>query len=213
MMRHKIGIIIFLLTISAWIIGAAVLMQSDQDIVIHWDSQGQGNGYGSRWLLLLFPLLIPFADALICLCRRVDPKRANYDKFVTSIATLRIMIALLLWVCCMITSAEAWRPQSLNVSALIGFCIGVLICVFGNIMPRIRPNYSIGIRNPWTLHDETIWRKTHRIGGWIWFIGGMVLCILSLFPMNFIAFNACILSIVLAPNLYSYLLYRRSTAA
>ena len=112
----------------------------------------------------------------------------------------------------MITSAEAWQPGITNVSMLICFSIGGLVSICGNIMPRIRPNYMIGIRNPWTLHDESIWRKTHRIGGWIWFGGGILLCVLSLWQLEFMIFNAWILFIILVPNLYSYVLYRRSAS-
>ncbi len=211
-MRNKTGLIIFLLTVSAWGIGGIVLLQNEQNIVIHWNNHGQADGYGPRWLLLLFPLMIPLIDTLLRFCRRIDPKRHNYAKFASSFTTLRVTVALLLWICCMITSAEAWQPGITNVSMLICFSIGGLVSICGNIMPRIRPNYMIGIRNPWTLHDESIWRKTHRIGGWIWFGGGILLCVLSLWQLEFMIFNAWILFIILVPNLYSYVLYRRSAS-
>ncbi len=211
MMRHKTEITIFLLTLSALIIGGVLLKQSNQDIAIHWNRNDLVDGYGPRWLLLIVPLMIPFVDILICLCRRMDPRQSNYDKFASSITTLRIITALLLWVCCMVTNVEAWRPGSTNISTLIIFSIGVVIAVFGNVMPRIRPNYFIGIRNPWTLNDDTIWRKTHRIAGRIWFYSGIVLCLLSLCPFKFTILSVWILWIVIIPNGYSYLLYRNSS--
>lgn len=213
MIRDKTNRVIYLLTILAWIIGAFVLAQGEQDIVIHWSAHGQADGYGPRYLLLVFPLMILFTDLIMRLCRRIDPKHRNYDKFASSLAILRITIAALLFICCLITSAEAWHPGIMNVSMLICLSLGAMVSICGNIMPRVRPNYMIGIRNPWTLHDETIWRKTHRIGGWVWFWGGILLCVMSFWPIEFLFFNVWIITIIIVPNLYSYLLYRRSTPA
>lgn len=209
-MRDKTNIVINLFTLIAFIIGALVFKQSDRDIVIHWNAQNQGDGLGPRYLLLIFPLIIPFTDTIIRLCRRIDPQRKNYDKFASSLATVRLSTAALLGVCCLITDIEAWRPHTVNVSLLVYFSLGVMISVCGNIMPRLRPNYMIGIRNPWTLHDETIWRKTHRFCGWIWFGSGILFCTMVLWQPKIVLFTAWLITIILLPNLYSYLLYRRS---
>jgi uncharacterized membrane protein len=86
--------------------------------------------------------------------------------------------------------------------------IGIIFTIVGNYLPKCRQNYTIGFKIPWTLHSEENWNKTHRLGGIVWTIGG-VLTIIS----TFIGFTALLLPIMLAmvfvPMIYSYLLYRK----
>ena len=58
--------------------------------------------------------------------------------------------------------------------------MGLLFVVIGNYLPKARRNYTIGIRLPWTLANEENWNRTHRIGGFLWVIGGILMIIMAL---------------------------------
>jgi len=87
----------------------------------------------------------------------------------------------------------------------------VLFVVIGNYMGTIRSNFFFGIKTPWTLSSDEVWRKTHRLGGALFILAGLsfigaafIRGILSaLIPL------AMILAAVAVPIGYSYFLYRR----
>ena len=81
-----------------------------------------------------------------------------------------------------------------------------------DLLPRIRPNWFMGIRTPWTLSSERVWRKTHRVGGYAFSLAGLIFLVLAVLPtgrMNTVFMLAVIMPIVLWPVLYSYLEWRR----
>jgi uncharacterized membrane protein len=98
-----------------------------------------------------------------------------------------------------------------------GFILAmVFMAVFGNLYPTIRHNFFIGINNPWTLSNEHIWKKTHRFAGKIFFFVGLIGALYGiLFNVNPVPYMPVIMvgyvfTLLLIPNIYSYLLYRQS---
>jgi uncharacterized membrane protein len=86
--------------------------------------------------------------------------------------------------------------------------IGILFYYIGVMLEKAKRNYFIGIRTPWTLHDEEIWDKTHQLGGKLFKIGGVLSALGVLIPRYSVFFILAIFPFVLYPVLYSYLLYR-----
>ncbi|WP_342662760.1 SdpI family protein [Gelidibacter mesophilus] len=90
--------------------------------------------------------------------------------------------------------------------------VGVLYIVFGNYFKTIKANYFFGIRTPWTLESETVWKKTHELGGKLWFVGGIIVVLASLIleqQYNFTVFVVITIIIALVPIVYSYILFRK----
>ncbi|MEC8832569.1 MAG: SdpI family protein, partial [Bacteroidota bacterium] len=88
----------------------------------------------------------------------------------------------------------------------------VLFIIFGNYFKTIKANYFIGIRTPWTLENESVWKETHKLGGKIWFAGGLLIILSSLIfneKINIIIYMSCIAIMVLVPVIYSYLLFKK----
>ena len=96
----------------------------------------------------------------------------------------RLALALFVLILQGVTLYAAFYPDGLDVSRIIAACVGALLCVAGNYMPKFRHNYFCGIRTPWTLASETCWRRTHRFAGPLWFWGGLALAAGQLFPLR-----------------------------
>ena len=94
-----------------------------------------------------------------------------------------------------------------NVENIMPVFVGVIILVLGFILPKCKQNYTVGIKLPWTLHNEENWDKTHKLAGKLWIIGGIVMTIAGLLDFT-ILFMIIIFAIVIIPTIYSYLLYR-----
>ena len=91
--------------------------------------------------------------------------------------------------------------------------LGLLFMILGNYLPKVKANYFIGIRTPWTLANETVWVKTHRFGGKVFFIGGAMLIVSAFIPSSFRVFLliSSIVFIAIVPMVYSYFVYKKVT--
>jgi uncharacterized membrane protein len=104
------------------------------------------------------------------------------------------------------------KEQSITNPSFIILAIGLLFMLLGNYMKTIKANYFIGIRTPWTLENESVWKSTHKLGGKLWFIGGLAIVISSLTAskeFNTIFFIIITILLTLIPLVYSYLEYKK----
>ena len=89
--------------------------------------------------------------------------------------------------------------------------IGVLFAILGNYFKTLRANYFIGIKTPWTLENETVWKETHKLAGKLWFAGGLIIVLSSILldkKTNFTLFAIITVLITVIPVVYSYIKYR-----
>ncbi|MBL4706824.1 MAG: SdpI family protein [Flavobacteriales bacterium] len=184
------------------------------EVPIHWNIKGEIDRYGSRYELLLIPILLPLLTYLLFLViPLIDPKKKikmmgkKYNKL--KLILLSFMSFLAVYI---IYSTETESLTKLN-ALVLG--LGILYMLLGNYFKTIKPNYFIGIRTPWTLENESVWKKTHEFSGKLWFIGGLIIIISSLLLEEKLSFNifisiTVILSIVTI--LYSYLEHKKLTS-
>lgn len=127
---------------------------------------------------------LPAAMALILLIFRSlskrDPLRRNYERFrKTFEISLDLAIVLAVGTHLLLLGLLTFHRGYFGrwVSVIPTSLVGLILVVAGNILPRLRPNYAVGIRTRWTLADETVWMKTHRIGGYVLLVFGVVLIV------------------------------------
>jgi uncharacterized membrane protein len=90
--------------------------------------------------------------------------------------------------------------------------IALFMAYLGNMLNNLKPNYFVGVRTPWTLENETVWKKTHQLAGRLWLGGGLLLAILCwVFPQEISAvlFPVGVAVLVLIPVIYSYVFFRQ----
>lgn len=93
--------------------------------------------------------------------------------------------------------------------------LGILFMLIGNYLPKCRRNFTLGIKVKWTLCNDENWNMTHRFGGKVWMVGGLLLLVLAFIPEQvfIVTFLPVLLFMICAPILYSYLYYRKQKAA
>ena len=94
---------------------------------------------------------------------------------------------------------------------LLNILLGVMFLVLGNYMPKCKMNAFIGIKLPWTYSSDENWRRTHRLGGFVWVAAGLLLLGNLVFSSELLLM-LLILGAILIPGVYSYCLYRKETA-
>lgn len=176
----------------------------------HWNAAGEVDGYlPTPWGVLIVPLLmIPFA-ALLFLLPRIDPLKANYRKFRPYYdGFILVLVAYLFVIQLQILLWGLGYPVSPNL--LYPVLIGGLFIYLGFMLEHAEQNWFVGIRTPWTLSSERVWKKTHARGGTLFKVAGIVSMAGALFgpyALWFILVPALAVSAYLV--VYSYLEFRR----
>ena len=182
-----------------------------QEIPIHWNIAGEIDGYGSKGMLILIPILLPLLLYIIFIIMpKIDPKK-RLNQMGNKLQNMKVIVTIFMSVLALFIIYSV-KNQSLTNPNYIILGIGVLFLIFGNYSKTIKPNYFLGIRTPWTLESETVWKKTHSMAGKMWFIGGIVIVFTSLIldqKPNFIVFLIITGVITIVPLLYSYLQFRK----
>ena len=172
----------------------------------HWNAAGDIDGWTNKpFTVFGLPLILLAGQWLCVLGTLADPKKENHP---TKILHLVLwIIPVLSLVLGTITYATA-LGKTVRVEVIMPILIGLILAVIGNYMPKCKQNYIIGIKIPWTLNSEENWNRTHRFAGWLWTFSGIVVMLTGVFG-GFWIFLIIVLLMVLAPILYSYLLFRK----
>jgi len=186
--------------------------QLPEQVVTHWGVNGQPNGWSSpTFAAFLMPGMMALLTLIFAALPGIDPLKKNYE-FHGSVYFLlvNVLVGFLAAIQVLVLGSALGWP--LDINAAIPVLLGALFLFIGNLLPRIRPNWFMGIRTPWTLSSERVWRKTHRVGGYAFTLAGLVLLGMAFVPMggkSTTIMLAVILPIVLWPVVYSYLEWRR----
>src|SRR5882672_3481912 len=180
-------------------------------VATHWNVRGVADGFSSRLVAVsIMPLVIIVMTGLFNVLPRLDPRRANYTKFIGTYWLIANAVILFILIGHgMIVATGLGYPVKIGRTMPIG--VGLLFIVLGNYLTRVEPNWFVGIRTPWTLSSDTVWRKTHRTGGGLMVIGGVVLAVSAFLPRPaFLAlFVVTIVIVAVIPIVQSYVLWKR----
>ena len=180
-------------------------------VATHWGLNGTPNGYSSRlWALSIIPLMLVIMTVIFNVLPKIDPRHENYAKFLSSYWLIANAVIVFLLVAHGLIIA-AGLGFSIKIDRLMPLGIGLLFVFLGNFLTRVEPNWFVGIRTPWTLSSDTVWRRTHRTGGWVFVIGGLVLASTALLPRA--AFLPVLVATIVimpaVPIVQSYVLWKR----
>jgi uncharacterized membrane protein len=179
-----------------------------EQLPTHWNMEGEIDGYGPKWSM---PLLNLGIYLLLLVAPRIDPRKKNYDLFSGTYYKVRLVLTLFFSAMSVIIMMIALGAD-IKMERFIAVGVSILFTVLGNYMGTIRPNYFFGIRTPWTLDNEEVWRRTHILGGRFWFWGGLACLAASLILPNealVIVLISILGTISLVPVIYSYVLFRK----
>jgi uncharacterized membrane protein len=184
-------------------------------VALHFNFKGDPDRWGpKRELWVTTFILLGTALGLGLLLRflpQIDPKgkaQLSQDKFI-KISYVLVFVLTAVGIYCTYSSLKG--RFALHAHLLLP-AIGLFFAYMGNLFYHVKPNYFFGIRTPWTLENETVWRKTHELGGRLWVGLGLLLAVLT-FVLNensaWIVFGIGIVILVLVPVVYSYLCFRK----
>lgn len=207
-MNKKIIIVTSVVTLLPMLVGIAMWKILPESIPVHWNFEGEIDGYASKpFAVFALPLFLLLVHLICTLATKADPKTRNFNSK---------MLGLVLWICpvlsilCTTASYSAALGFDVKVEFIVPFFMGVLFLIIGNYLPKCKQNYTIGIRIPWTLGSENNWNKTHRLAGFVWTLGSVVIIVGSFFRSVVVYTTFVpIAFMTIIPMVYSYLYYRK----
>lgn len=190
------------------IIIALIMWNKLPDVVAtHWDSHGNVNGTSSKLVgTILFPGGMAVLTFVMPFLMAIDPKYTNMSSKLRTV--VQWFIPAISLVCSGITLAAA-LGYKLPVATICMTLIGLMIVCIGNYLPKTKQSYTMGIRVPWTLNSEENWNKTHRLAGFLWVVGGILLIISGFIKNGVWLFCGTLLVITFVPIVYSFIYYRK----
>ncbi len=178
----------------------------------HWNAQGQVDGYISKfWGLFLMPILTLLIFLLLIAIPKIDPLKQNIDKFRKYYDGFVILIVVYMFYVYILTLLWNTGVRFSIIQPLMP-AMGILFYYIGILVENAKRNWSIGIRTPWTLSSERVWEKTHKIGGKLFKIAGII-AFIGVFFQKYAAFFILIpvISVTVYTIVYSYFEYQRET--
>lgn len=179
-------------------------------VVTHWNFAGVADGWSSKEFQTLFlPLLMISIYALFQFLPKLDPKKLNYADFAPAYKIFQFIFLLFFFALFLVTS---WSNLGLAIpiAQVVSSLIGLMFIVFGILMPKLKSNWFIGIRTPWTLSSDVVWSKTHNFAKYIFVLAGVIFCLISYTVEALILPVILVLVILLlTPIIYSYLVFRK----
>lgn len=212
--KSKVNIIALIEIVIGFIITFMFYDKLPQQVPIHWNSAFEADNFISKPLGAYFaPLMNMGMFILLLILPKIDPKAQNYKDFTKFYNIFRVFFHSLILIIQISIILVA-----LKVNINIGLYMMILGCiaaiVFGNYLSTIRFNYFVGVKTPWTLASEHVWKKTHRIMGHICvtigFVGLIGIFILSK-PVWGHMMMSCIIGWALFGFIYSYVVFRNES--
>ncbi len=184
-------------------------------VATHWSFSGQVDGWSSRGVgAFVIPAVIAGMYLLFLVLPLLDPKRERYAEFQKIYNVFKGAIIGMMFVLYALTGLYN-LGFPVKIGEVVPLLVGGLFILIGNYMGKIKNNWFMGIRTPWTLSSENVWNKTHRVGGYLFMLLGLLIAISPLFPewgAMIILFGGVVV-LVFGTMGYSYWLYDKERKA
>jgi uncharacterized membrane protein len=180
-------------------------------VPMHWNVYGQVDNWGSKFAgAIIGPAMVGGIYLLFLLIPLIDPKKEKYEQFGKTFHLFKLLLMLVMLGVYLIASLVG-LGWNIRVEVWIPLLIGLLFIFMGNYMGKIKPNWFMGIRTPWTLSNDEVWTKTHRLGGKLFMLLGAFMLLSPVLPSKliFIGMMVLLVALVMGTMVYSYLLFRK----
>ena len=187
-----------ILTISPSLAGILLWDRLPEKIATHFDQHNVANGWSSKPMAVFGILFCVFFTAN-------DPKRKNINR---RIFTMILWLVPVVSVITCMTIYGLALGMELDIGVIVNIMVGIMFIILGNYVHKVKQNYTVGMKLPWTLNSEENWNRTNRMTGWILILSGLLFLMNSLLLKTEIVL-AVIFVVILVPMIYSFILYKK----
>lgn len=199
------------LVLSMFFVGIMFYKNLPNMMPTHWNVDGQIDGFSPK---NMFAFIFPIATLLMIgsfkLFQSMDPRKERYENFKKEWEIIQTSITAFMTYMYFITIYLSFN-QSQKIEPLLFIGMGILFMVIGACLGKVKQNYFVGFKFPWTLDNEEVWDKTNKLGGYMFMILGLIFLAESYFVWNpaYVIFPFLLL-VIFIPIIYSYILYKKT---
>ena len=147
-------------------------------IPTHWNIRNEVDGYGGKWTLFIMPVLMAGMLVLFYFLPALSPKAFSVDSFRPTYLYIMLLVvglfAYIQGVLLYTVQQSVAKGHAVPLGQVFIAGMFLFFGLMGNVMGKVRKNFYIGIRVPWTLASDRVWNDTHRMAGWLWVVAGFV---------------------------------------
>lgn len=180
-------------------------------VPIHWNISGQPDGYSSPlFASFLWPSLMVIMYLFFLIMPYFDPRKDQYAAFAPVYHRFKDLLLSFIFIIFIMTDYNA-LGYNINIGLWVPILVGLLFIAIGLLLRRVKANWFLGIRTPWTLSSEAVWEKTHRLSVPVFTLSGILIALVPFFPpfWRVAMFILAISVIIFVLPIYSYLLYAK----
>ncbi|WP_320128029.1 SdpI family protein [uncultured Sphaerochaeta sp.] len=177
-----------------------------EQIAIHFTLDGTPNGFASKAFAgFILPLILAIGNLFFQITLDNDPKKNNGQPLRSLSKWLFPFMSVLIVPMILFISLG----YKISVQTFVPIFLSLLFIIIGNYLPKCKQNYTIGIKLPWTLSNEENWNRTHRLAGWIWTIGGIIILVSGIANFMVEVIGGIVLACMIGiPTIYSFALFK-----
>lgn len=213
----RVWVVLAVLCVISVVAHLVVMPSLPAQVPTHWGADGSVNGWGPRWMASALGALPLAFLAMFYVVPRIDPKGEAYWKSGKFYQGFVIVFTLLMCAVSWLCELTVWGvvPARGVVNIAVSMAVGLLFVGIGNYLPRVKQNYTMGIKTPWALADPDNWRRTQRFGGRCFVVMGLGMVLLGLVAPLFsdVVVVAGTIALVMGGAtvmyVYSYVLWRK----
>ncbi|MDD3284233.1 MAG: SdpI family protein [Patescibacteria group bacterium] len=211
-MNLKTEILPILCVIFSGVSSIMLYPKMPEKIPIHWNFRGEIDNWGNSFShVIAINAMIIGIYLMFIFMPYLDPKKERYEQFEKIYHIIKNVLMIFLTGILFMTNLSA-IGYPINVALYIPIAVGILFIILGNYMGKIKPNWFVGIRTPWTLSSEETWNKSHRLSGKIFMLSGFLIAINGFLPeiLRLPVFIFAIVIILFGTLVGSYIIYRKN---
>lgn len=206
-------VVLAMLAVSSYVWGQ---IPAGEQVCVHWNAAGVCDDFGSKFTgIFLMPLMTLGLVGLFAIIPRIEPRASHIAQSRKAyLAVWAVMLLFLLGFHIVLMLNLLGR--NVDISIYAPFLVGVMFIVIGNYLGKVRSNFMFGIRTPWTLSSEMSWNKTHRLGGKLFVLLGILFVVINVFTTGEVwvyILLGSIMVMLLVLTVYSYLVWKEDPEA
>ncbi|MCM2315417.1 MAG: SdpI family protein [Thermoanaerobaculia bacterium] len=210
-MKFAIGIILLVAVVATM----AVYSQLPEEMPTHWNAAGEVDGTMAKpWGPFLLPVMMAILTLIFLVLPRISPRGYELEARGRAFRAIVMTVILFMLALHVITLAVALgHPVSMGIAVPV--LLGVLLVVMGNYLSKVPRNFFIGVRTPWTLADEDVWFRTHRLAARTFMLGGLAIAVGAPLAGDEHAQSVVLGAVMFAalvPVIYSYAIYKKEVS-
>ncbi|MFZ0037817.1 MAG: SdpI family protein [Candidatus Acidiferrales bacterium] len=208
-MKGKYYLAAMLLTAAVLVATLVAYPHLPSLVPTHWNLHNRPDGYSPKWVLFLFgPGLMAASMLLMYFLPWLSPKNFEVDSFRSTYLQIMLMLVTMLgYFSVVVLWAGIGHPLNMGRAIVGGVCL--IFALLGNLMGKVRRNFYIGVRTPWTLANERVWNATHRVAAKTLVVGGLVGLALTVAGLDGLSAIAVLLAAAIVPIAYSLIFYKQ----